>query len=310
MAAPPTTLPEPTVPGRRSLPGALLAAMRPRQWAKNLVLLAPLVFALRATDLASAERALLAFLAFCLLASATYLANDLVDRERDRSHPEKRHRPIASGELPAAPAVWAALVLGGLGLALSSVLGFPFLACAVGYLLLQALYSGLLKRAPVLDVFAIAGGFVLRVVAGAEAIGVPISNWLYLCTLLLALFLAIEKRRAELVLLADGAGRHRGILARYDLPLLDQFVAIVSGATVLSYALYTLAPDTIAKFGTDRLKYTIPLVLFGIFRYLYLVHRYGEGGQPERVLFRDRATQLNILAYVAVVAWAIYTRAP
>jgi hypothetical protein len=162
----------------------------------------------------------------------------------------------------------------------------------------------------VLDVFAIAAGFVLRVVAGADAIDVPISNWLYLCTLLLALFLALEKRRAELVLLGGEAGNHRGILASYSVPLLDQLVTIVAGTTVLAYSLYTLAPDTVQKFGTDRLKLTIPFVLFGIFRYLYLVHREGEGGQPERVLFQDRATQLNLLAYVGVVAWAIYTRAP
>ena len=289
--------------------GALLAAMRPRQWAKNLVLLAPLVFALKATDPASAGRALLGLVAFCLVASAAYLANDIADRERDRLHPEKRTRPVATGELSTRAAGGASLGLGAAGLALSAALGWPFFACAAGYLVLQAAYSTFLKRVAVVDVFAIAAGFVLRVVAGAEAVDVPISNWLYLRTLLLALFLALEKRRAELVLLGGEAENHRGILASYTVPLLDQLVTIVAGTTVLAYALYTLAPDTVQKFGTDRLKLTIPFVLFGIFRYLYLVHRHGEGGQPERVLFQDRATQLNLLAYVGVVAWAIYTRA-
>ncbi len=290
--------------------GAILVAMRPGQWVKNLVLLAPLVFALKATDPASAVRALLALAAFCLLASAAYLANDLADRERDRLHPEKRRRPVAAGELSPGVAAGASLAFGTAGLALSAVLGGPFLACAAGYLVLQGLYSAVLKRVAVLDVFAIAAGFVVRVVAGAVVIDVPISNWLYLCTLLLALFLALEKRRAELVLLGGGAAEHRGILASYTVPLLDQLVSIVAGTTVLAYALYTLAPDTVQKFGTDRLKLTIPFVLFGIFRYLYLVHREGEGGQPERVLFQDRATQVNLLAYVGVVAWAIYGRAP
>jgi 4-hydroxybenzoate polyprenyltransferase len=293
---------------RRPLPLALAASMRPRQWTKNAIVLAPLVFAHRATDLASVRLALGGAAAFCLLASATYFANDVADRERDRLHPVKRLRPIAAGEVPLAWAGAAIALLGAAGLALSAAIGLSVLACAGGYAVLQVLYSTFLKRVAVVDVFMIAGGFVLRVVAGAEAIAVPISNWLYLCTLLLALFLALEKRRAELVLLAGEASRHRDILASYSLELLDQLVAVSSGTTVLAYSLYTLAPDTIAKFGTDRLKFTIPFVLFGIFRYLYLVHRRGEGGQPERVLLRDLPTQLNLVGYMAVVAWAIYTR--
>jgi hypothetical protein len=162
----------------------------------------------------------------------------------------------------------------------------------------------------VVDVFAIAGGFVLRVVAGAEAVDVPISSWLYLTTLFLAIFLALEKRRAELTLLGDRAAQHRGILAEYDVGLVDQLVAVMGGATVMTYSLYTLAPDTLHKFGSDRLKFTIPFVLFGICRYLYLVHRRGAGGEPERVLVRDRGMQLTVLAYLATVAWAIYTKSP
>ncbi len=291
-----------------TLARALLVSLRPRQWAKNALLLAPLVFALRATDPVALRRALLAVLAFSLLASAVYLGNDLADRDRDRAHPVKRERPVAAGLLSPAWAAGAALGLGALGLAFSWTLGAGFFGWGVAYLALQALYSGLLKNVAVLDVFAVAAGFVLRVVAGAEAIDVPVSNWLYLCTLLLALFLALEKRRAELVLLGAEAGRHRGILAAYSVGLLDQLAGIAAGIAVLAYSLYTLSPDTVHKFGTDRLKYTVPFVLFGIFRYLWLAHRNGEGAEPERVLLRDRATQVNLLAWLTVVAWAIYTR--
>ncbi|HEY6107257.1 MAG TPA: decaprenyl-phosphate phosphoribosyltransferase, partial [Anaeromyxobacteraceae bacterium] len=258
-----------------TLARALLTSVRPRQWAKNALLLAPLVFAHRVADPSSSRRALLAVVAFSLLASAVYLGNDLADRDRDRSHPVKRERPLAAGLLPPAWAAGAALSLGAAGLALAWGLGVAFFGWSVGYLALQALYSGLLKQVAVLDVFAVAAGFVLRVVAGAAAIDVPVSNWLYLCTLLLALFLALEKRRAELVLLGAEAGRHRGILAAYSVGLLDQLTGIAAAAAVLAYSLYTLSPDTVHKFGTDRLKYTVPFVLFGIFRYLWLAHRDG-----------------------------------
>ncbi|HZY02373.1 MAG TPA: decaprenyl-phosphate phosphoribosyltransferase [Anaeromyxobacteraceae bacterium] len=291
-----------------TLARALLVSLRPRQWAKNALLLAPLVFAQRATDPAAARRALLAVAAFSMLASAVYLGNDLADRDRDRAHPLKRERPLAAGLLPPAWAAGAALCLGAAGLALAWGLGAGFFGWGVGYLVLQAAYSALLRSVAVLDVFAIAAGFVVRVVAGAAVIDVPVSNWLYLCTLLLALFLALEKRRAELVLLGAEAGRHRGILAAYSVGLLDQLSGVAAGAAVLAYSLYTLAPETVHKFGGDRLKYTVPFVLFGIFRYLWLAHREGEGGEPERVLLRDRATQLNLLGWLAVVAWAVYGR--
>ncbi len=285
---------------------ALLVSLRPRQWAKNALLLAPLVFALKATDPASVRRALLAVTAFCLLASAVYLGNDLADRERDRAHPVKRERPVAAGLLPAAGAAGAAFGLGAAGLALSWGLGAGFLGWALGYLALQALYSTLLKRVAVLDVFAVAAGFVVRVLAGAEAVDVPVSNWLYLCTLLLALFLALEKRRAELVLLGSEAGG-RGI-SSYSVGLLDQLAGIAAGAAILAYALYTLSPETVHKFGGDRLKYTVPFAVFGVFRYLWLARQAGEGGEPERVLFRDRPTQVNLLAWLAVVVWAVYAQ--
>jgi 4-hydroxybenzoate polyprenyltransferase len=294
---------------RRPLASALFAALRPLQWVKNGVLLVPAVFAMKATDPDAMLRAAMAVAAFCALCSASYLANDVADRERDLQHPEKRLRPIASGELsvPLAGAVAVALGAGGLGVSWS--LGAPFFLVAAGYLVIQAAYSTLLKNIAVVDVFAIAAGFVLRVVAGAAAVDVPISNWLYLTTLFLALFLALEKRRAELSLLGDAALRHRGILSEYSIGLVDQLAAIAAAGTVMTYSLYTLAPDTLHKFGTDRLKFTIPFVLLGICRYLHIVHRRGAGGQPERALVTDRGMLLTLLGYGLTVAWAIYTRA-
>jgi 4-hydroxybenzoate polyprenyltransferase len=285
---------------------ALAASLRPRQWTKNAALLAPLLFSTRATDPESVARALAGVVAFCLVSGAVYLANDVVDRERDQLHPQKRLRPVASGALaPRTAAVAAALVAAG-GLAVSAALGPAFLACAAGYVALQAVYVAQLRERVLLDVFAIAAGFVLRVVAGAAAIAVPVSSWLYLCTMLLALFLALAKRRAEITALSGEAPAHRAILAEYSVGLLDQLVAIVAAAAVLAYALYTLAPETVGRFGNERLRFTVPLVVFGIFRYLYLVHRREAGGAPERVLFADRATQVNLLAYVAIAAWAVY----
>jgi len=291
---------------RRTLLQAVLVSLRPTQWTKNFALLAAPIFARRITEPLALGQALQGVAAFCLLASAAYLANDIVDRENDRLHPRKRWRPIAAGELPVplAAGVGAALALVGLLLALG--LGRNFLAAAGAYVALQAAYSVALKKVVLLDVFGLALGFVLRVVAGGEAVGVEISSWLYLCSFQLALFLALAKRRAELVHLAADAPGHRRILADYTTPLLDQLITVLSACTVLAYALYTRAPETVVKFGTDRLKFTVPFVLFGLFRYLYLVHRRSGGEQPELVLLFDRPTQLNLAAYLLVVAWAIY----
>ncbi len=285
---------------------ALWRSARPRQWIKNGALLAPLIFSRRVALVGSVERALLSAVLFCALASAVYLFNDLLDRERDRLHPEKRHRPIAAGELPVgvAGAASALLAAGGLGGALA--LSLPFGGAAAAYLVLQLGYSLLLKHLVLIDVFALAAGFVLRVVAGALAIAVPISNWLYLCTLLLALFLALAKRRAELVALEEEAGSHRRSLALYSLPLLDQLLGIVSACTIVAYSLYTLAADTLQKFGTDALKFTIPCVIFGLFRYLFLIHRHGAGGSPERVLLSDVPLLVDVGLFLGLVVWALY----
>ncbi len=284
--------------------------MRPRQWAKGLVVLAPLLFARRAGDRDAAARALAALLAFTLAAAAAYLANDLADRQRDRVHPAKRLRPIASGELPAAAGGAAAALLSLAALGLALALGLPFLACLLGYLVLQGLYSSLLRRLLVLDVLAIAAGFVLRVLGGAAAIPVPASGWILACTFLLALFLALSKRRAEIQALGEEATRHRDNLGGYPVPLLDWLVLGTATATLVAYALYTVATGTVGKFGSARLAVTVPFVAFGLGRYLWLAWRRGEGGQPERVLFEDRATQANLAGYLVVVLWAVYGGSP
>jgi len=297
---------EPTrAPG---IAAGLVRSMRPRQWIKNGVIFAPLIFARKGEMAGELLRATAAFGLFCAMASAVYLFNDLLDRENDRLHPEKRFRPIASGLLPTTTAGVAAAVLAGGGLAASWALSPEFGTAAAAYLILQVCYSLWLKHAVLLDVFAIAGGFVLRVVAGALVVAVPISNWLYLCTLLLALFLALCKRRAELSDLQDAAGGHRRNLALYSVPMLEQFTTILAACTILAYALYTLSPETVAKFGTDRLKFTVPCVIYGLFRYLFLVHRHGAGSNPERILLSDLPLLADVALFLGLVVWILYLR--
>lgn len=269
-------------------------------------MLAPLFFSVRARDGGSVARALAAGAAFCALSSAVYLVNDVLDLERDRAHPVKRRRPIASGALSVPAALVAAAVLAAGALAAALGLGLPFTAAVVAYIALQGLYGAWLRHVAVLDVFCIAAGFVLRVIGGAAAIGVLVSNWLYLCTLLLALFLALAKRRAEVVLLEERAADHRRNLADYSVAFIDQLISIVCACTVLAYALYTVSPETVVRHGDDRLKYAIPFVLLGVFRYLYLVHVRGGAGEPELVLLRDRPLQAVLVGYLAVAAWAVY----
>ena len=281
--------------------------MRPRQWVKNGAVLAALVFARQGDRVASLLRALAALALFSLLVSAVYLFNDLLDRERDRLHPTKRFRPIAAGTVSPALAGTVACLLAAVSLGLSFWLAPRFGIVALAYLLLQIAYSLWLKNLVLLDVFTIAAGFVLRVVAGAVVIAVPISNWLYLCTLLLALFLACAKRRAELLGVGEGdPAQQRRSLAHYSIDLLDQMLAILAACTILAYALYTLSSETQAKFGTDALKYTIPFVIFGIFRYLYLVHQRNQGESPEKVLLTDAPLLIDIAAFLSVVLLVLY----
>ncbi len=289
-----------------SLPRALLVSLRPHQWTKNLFVLAALAFSKHLFDGDALLRAAGAFLVFCVLSGATYLFNDILDLELDRLHPAKRLRPVASGQLPLPLARGACLLLALAALAASLALGRPFALAAFAYLALNVAYSVALKHVVILDVLAIAVGFVLRAVAGALAIAVVFSDWLVVCTLLVALFLALAKRRHELVTLADAVG-HRRILAEYSPYLLDQMVSVVTASCLTAYAFYTLAPDTIEKYRTDRLSLTIPFVIYGIFRYLYLVHRREQGGSPSDLLLTDRPLLLAVALWAAAVVAIVYT---
>ncbi len=286
----------------------LFLSLRPHQWTKNLVVLAALVFAERLFDGPSVLVASGAFVIFCLLSGAIYLINDLADLGQDRKHPVKRNRPLASGKLSPRFAAGAAVVLLIGGLASSFWLALGFGVVATIYFVTMAAYSFILKNVVILDVLIVAFGFVLRAIAGALAIDVAFSNWLLICTLLGALFLALAKRRQELTLLAGGAAVHRRILGEYSPYLLDQMIAVVTASTLVSYALYTSAPETVAKFGTDRLIWTLPFVLYGIFRYLYLVHRKEEGGDPTKVLLNDRPILVTLALWAATLVTLIYHR--
>jgi 4-hydroxybenzoate polyprenyltransferase len=293
---------------QRCSPAALWLAMRPSQWTKNTVVLAAFFFGFwdpsQSLDLrAGLSLVLPAALLFCLVSSGVYLLNDVRDLEADRRHPAKRHRPIASGRVPVPAAVAAGIALLAFGAAAAWLLSPPFAAVIGSYVLIQVMYSAGLKRIALLDILVIAAGFVLRALAGAVVLDVVISPWLLLCTFLLALFLALCKRRHEKQQTADHGNGSRASLARYDRRLLDQLIAIVSASTLVSYSIYTLAPDTVAKFDTHGLGFTIPFVLFGIFRYLDLVYRHAKGEQPEKILLTDLPLLVTIALYgVAVLA--------
>lgn len=285
---------------------ALLISLRPHQWTKNLIVFAGLIFGQRLLEPWAVARVFAAFVIFCALSSAVYLLNDLADRAADRRHPLKARRPVASGALPAGLARSVALGLAGGGLASAFLLSTGFGVVAASYLALQSLYTGPLKRVVIIDVLTIAIGFVLRAVAGAVAASVPISHWLLMVTLLLALFLALSKRRHELVLLAEGATDHRRILGEYSPYLLDQMIGVVTASTLVAYAFYTISPETTSKFGSDLLSLTLPFPLYGIFRYLYLVHRKDLGGSPSELLLTDRPLLVCVALWALAVVAIIY----
>ena len=285
---------------------SLFLSLRPGQWTKNLFVFAAVVFAQRLTDATAVGRAIAAFLIFCALSGTVYLVNDVLDREQDRRHPLKAKRPIAAGEISPNTALSAAVLLGIGSLAASMALGPAFFAAAAGYLALLSSYSAFLKHIVILDVLTVAAGFTLRAVAGAAAILVPISHWLLVCTTLLALFIALSKRRHELTLLADSATHHRPILGDYTPYLLDQMISVVTASTLIAYAFYTISPETTVKFGTDLLTLTIPFPLYGIFRYLYLVHRRDLGGSPAELLMNDRPLLSCVALWAVSVIFIIY----
>jgi 4-hydroxybenzoate polyprenyltransferase len=285
----------------------LLRQMRVRQWTKNIVLFAGVIFSLHFIEERELLRALRGFLAFCFLASAVYTWNDLRDIEGDRLHPKKRLRPIPSGELSHATAYALIGVLLVLAAILTVPLGATFTVTAGIYLALNLAYSLGLKRVVLLDVMIIALGFVVRAVAGVEALSAreEISPWLLICTLFLALFLGVCKRRQERVLLADQAEGHRKTLGEYPPELVDQLIPVVTAASVISYTIYTVNAATVEKFGTDRLVYTVPFVVYGVFRYLYLVYRRQRGGSPSEVLLTDLPTMVNVGLWMITVILVI-----
>jgi len=291
----------------RSQLSALAVSFRPEQWTKNLLVFAGLLFGGRLLDAAAALAAAWTFVLFCALSGAIYLFNDLRDRDGDRRHPIKRMRPIATGELQASTArtVATALVVGGVA---GAFLVTPLLAgVAAAYAALLLLYSLALKHLVIIDVMTIAGGFVLRAIAGAVAVNVPISSWLLACTTLLALFLAFSKRRHELVLLGEDAEQHRPILDEYSPYLLDQMISVVTASTLIAYTVYATSPETAARLGTSHLGVTVPFVLYGIFRYLYLVHQKRGGGSPAAMLLTDRPLLACVGLWIATVAVLLYS---
>jgi 4-hydroxybenzoate polyprenyltransferase len=281
----------------RSRARALLTAARPRQWSKNLLLFAGLVFAAKLGDPVRWLEALGAFAAYCAASSAAYLVNDVRDAAHDRAHPVKRLRPVASGEVPARAAVAVAVVLAAAALGGAAVLGPWSIAFMAAFLALQAGYTGGLKHVVLIDVLAIAGLFVLRASAGAQAVDVRISPWLLICTGLLALFLALAKRRAELVLVGAEETPGRPVLEGYSLELVDQLVSVVAASTLIAYSLYTFtARDSKAMMAT------VPFVLYGVFRYLLLLHRHDLGEEPENVLLTDVPLLVTIASWAATSA--------
>jgi 4-hydroxybenzoate polyprenyltransferase len=285
---------------------AIIESMRPHQWIKNFFIFAAIIFSQNIFNLSLMIKSVVAFCAFCLVSSALYVFNDLKDLEEDKLHPLKSKRPLASGRLKKSSAILLIIVLSLLGFGSAVSLNRNFFSIVLVYFLLQMAYSIKLKHVVILDVFVIAAGFLIRVVAGGLAIEVSLSSWLLICTILLALFLALSKRRHELILLEDNASEHRPILEEYNPYLLDQMIAVVTASTVIGYCLYTISEETVTKFGTSKLIYTVPFVLYGIFRYLYLIHQKSEGGSPESLIIKDKPLLIDIFLWILSAFFVLY----
>jgi 4-hydroxybenzoate polyprenyltransferase len=280
--------------------------LRPSQWIKNGVVLAGLIFAGKARDISLAEKAILVMLAFCLLSSAVYIINDIFDRRRDKIHPLKKDRPIASGKISIKLAWVLAFIIAFGGLLLTFKISTATLYVSLSYLALNILYTILLKNVVIIDVMTIAAGFVLRALAGAVAINVEFSGWLLNTTFVLALFLGLGKRRHEIIFLQKEAISHRKILEKYSPYLLDQLIGVVTASTVITYLFYTLSSEVQAKLHTNFLFVTIPFVIYGIFRYLYLVHKEEQGGSPTTLLLTDRPLLLDVVLWFASIITILY----
>ncbi len=282
--------------------------MRLQQWIKNFFLFAALVFAghLRIAD--DVIKTAVGFLLFSFVASSVYIFNDIIDLEKDKEHPIKSKRPLPSGKLQVSAAFTVSIALAFTGLLVGWIVNVEFGAILLIYIIINIIYSLKLKETVILDVMTIAAGFVLRVVAGAVLISVPTSEWLIICTVLLSLFLGFSKRRHELTILESHANTHRAVLQHYSPYFLDQMIGIVTASTVMSYTLYTISEDTVMKFGTKHLIYTVPFVLYGIFRYLYLVHKKEEGGNPTKIALTDRPLLINLVLWFLTASYIIYGR--
>jgi 4-hydroxybenzoate polyprenyltransferase len=288
----------------------ILVSMRPRQWTKNLVLFAGVVFSMHLFDLSLLERSFYGFIVFCLMSGAIYIVNDIADRERDREHPAKRKRPIAAGLLRPAEALPVAVAIIAAALAVSWTLGNEFFAVAAAFIAINFAYSFFLRGIVILDVFSISFNFLLRAVGGVAVLkesvpSIEISPWLLICTLFLSLFLAFCKRRNEIESL-DEAAVHRASLKDYSVLLLDQLVGLSATAALVSYSIYTVWPSTVEKFGTSNLVYTIPFVAFGIMRYLYIVYRRNEGGDPSGILLTEKSILATVFLWAVTVIWILW----
>ena len=287
----------------------MIKSARPKQWIKNFFIFAPLIFSQNLFEIPLLVKSITAFVAFCLLSSSLYILNDIRDLEEDKHHPLKSKRPLASGKISKSQAWTAFSILFVLSIGISFLfLNQKFMFVALVYVILQFSYSFGLKHVIILDVFIIAAGFIIRVIAGGFAINVQISHWLLICTLLLALFLALSKRRHEMILLGEDAVNHRPILKEYSPYLLDQMIAVVTASTVIAYCLYTISEETVSKFGSTALIYTLPFVLYGIFRYLYLIHQRAQGGTPETLIIKDKPLLLDLFLWIASAVLILYFR--
>lgn len=285
---------------------SIFKLLRPLQWIKNGVVLAGLIFSGQAANPDFQNISLLTLIAFCLLSSSVYTFNDIIDLERDRQHPLKKNRPLAAGKLSVATAGVIGLMLALGGLALAYFIGWSLFIVAIGYLLLNILYTLWLKNIVIIDVMSIAAGFVLRALAGAVAIHVAFSDWLLITTFVLALFLGLGKRRHEIMVLESEAASHRKILDKYSPYLLDQLIGVVTASTVITYLFYTLSNEVGEKLHTDYLYITVPFVIYGIFRYLYLVHKEEKGGSPTKLLLADKPLLFDVLLWLATVILILY----
>ncbi len=284
----------------------LLRLLRVYQWSKNALVLMPLVFAQELGDITAVLRSIGATAAFCLAASATYIFNDLRDRTQDGTHPKKRQRPLPAGEISPAAAIVICMVLLASAAVITYPIGAPFALALAVYLLLTVGYTLVLKRIFIVDVIVVALGFVTRAIAGAVAIHVEFSHWLIVCTLFLALFLALGKRRGEIALLEHDAANHRDVLDHYTIGFIDQLLIIVAGGALITFTIYTCSPEVMARLGTDKLYMTLPFVVYGLSRYLWLIQR-NETGDPSQVLVKDVPICITVLLWALTCVALIYT---